>query len=104
MSAHGIPGDLLEHRIELRFVVVAHVFEQFEGTGHRKSDWAFAIDDGEVAVAGQDLQRCLRVPPVVAEAVGLGFEAGGFACRLMAGSSERSGGFLANDISYRLLE
>jgi hypothetical protein len=63
---------------------------QVEGTGHRKSDWAFAIDDGEVVVAGQDLQRCLRVAPVVAEEVGLGFEDGGFACRLMAGSSERS--------------
>lgn len=78
MSADGVPGDLLEQCVELRFVVVAHVFERLESTGHGQADGAFAVNNGVVAVAGENLQRWIGVTPGVAEKIALGFEAGAF--------------------------
>ena len=55
MLAHRIPSDLLEKGVEFGFVVIAHVFEQLEGLWHWQADRSFLIDDGVVAVAGENL-------------------------------------------------
>ena len=78
MGAHSIPSDLLEEGVELGFVLITHVLEQFEGAGHGEADRALAIDDGVVAVAGEDLQWWVGVAPVVTKEVGLSFETRSF--------------------------
>ena len=78
VGAHGFPSQFLEEVVEFFLIRLTHVGERFESGRPGQSNGAAAIDDGEVAVAGEHLQWREGVAPGIAEEGPLVLEARGF--------------------------